>query len=566
MAKDKRKGKVRRKIRKRLEAQVKNKIQEREVILDQLALLDAELDGIDDVIIRIDAKIPDLVNEVNDKVDALKAAYDARIAAKCLSNLKWEPIENDPPRTFGRGAQFDDVQNFQVVNTAASTTPKIGVKYYKKEQDRDYGTNIIQKFVGFITAGHDVMAVVNANPDIDSIEVGDFLTDSFVGPETFQIGDLPKVTGIGTTTLVRVIGEIGGSIGAGETIFANTGIGSTSTVPIGRHFVSAGHFFPDTVVVGFGTTSISKFVVDPNNGVSTAFTYTVPSYILSKAAFVGIPTDIPEEIGVGIVSTFPSFELDEEAVQNSSDRAFVAYRVDPDPNDEYRANAIDANRKLATKSPVDPIEIGILTPSTYGTGHQLKLTTNGDPDPSPGVETWESQKDTTGIKVNGEQVDNDHPEPKVGGGVVTYYEGVPLFPTIVENGERTNYLGAQTQYATLGQTTDIGVGSTDNLNGTTHGSTLVRGPLPSPSDATCDALDAAIVTAQNELDAIKAENEPRIRKFIKKTKTLRKLRDELQLQAWGLLQSAAFVRGSIEDLLQDNEDLDNEEYDEFDPD
>ena len=203
------------------------------------------------------------------------------------------------------------------------------------------------------------MAVVNANPDIDSIEVGDFLTDSFVGPETFQIGDLPKVTGIGTTTLVRV-GEIGGSIGAGETIFANTGIGSTSTIPIGRHFVDGGHFFPDTVVVGFGTTSISKFVVDPNNGVSTAFTYTVPSYILSKAAFVGIPTDIPKKIGVGIVSTFPSFELDEEAVQNSSDRAFVAYRVDQ-INDEYRANAIDADRKLATKSPVDPVEIGYHT-------------------------------------------------------------------------------------------------------------------------------------------------------------------------------------------------------------
>ena len=141
-----------------------------------------------------------------------------------------------------------------------------------------------------------------------------------------------------------------------------------------------------------------------------------------------------------------------------------------------------------------------------------------------------------------------------------------MFPTIVENGGRTNYLGAQTRYATLGQQTDIGVGSTDNLNGTTHGSTLVRGPLPSPSDATCDALDAAIVTAQNELDAIKAENEPRIKKFIKKTKTLRKLRDEMQLQAWGLLQSAAFVRGSIEDLLQDNQDLDDESYDEFDPD
>ena len=74
--------------------------------------------------------------------------------------------------------------------------------------------------------------------------------------------------------------RVNGSIKFGNCSFANTGIGSTSDAPIDYHFVDQTHFLPDTVVVGFGTTSISKFVVDPNNGVSTAFTYTVPTFIL----------------------------------------------------------------------------------------------------------------------------------------------------------------------------------------------------------------------------------------------------------------------------------------------
>ena len=62
---------------------------QRKVVLDQLALLDAELDGIDDVIIRMDAKIPE---EINNAIDGVKAAYDARIAAEVaeVMGTKWE--------------------------------------------------------------------------------------------------------------------------------------------------------------------------------------------------------------------------------------------------------------------------------------------------------------------------------------------------------------------------------------------------------------------------------------------------------------------------------------------
>ena len=73
--------------------------------------------------------------------------------------------------------------------------------------------------------------------------------------------------------------------------------------------------------------------------------------------------------------------------------------------------------------------------------------------------------------------EDEHPEPKVGEELFTYYEGVSLFPTIVENGHTRNYLGAQTQYATLGQSTNVGVGSTSALSG----ASVDLPPPPKPS-------------------------------------------------------------------------------------
>ena len=98
-----------------------------------MALLDAELDGIDEVIIKIDKKIPPLVEEINDAIDDVKAAYDARIAGGCRSNLRWELGE----KTYER-ASFGFTQTAVVKNTAPSELNKVGVKYFRKNKDRDY--------------------------------------------------------------------------------------------------------------------------------------------------------------------------------------------------------------------------------------------------------------------------------------------------------------------------------------------------------------------------------------------------------------------------------------------
>ena len=567
---DKREGKIKKKVRGQLKRKIELKIAERKVVLDQLALLDAELDGIDEVINKMDKKIPPLVEEINNAIDGVVAAYDARIAGGCRSNLRWEL----GPKVYSK-ATVGSTQNATVVNTAVTTINKTGVKYFKKEQDRDYGTNIIKSFVGVTTAGHNVIAVVNRKPKIGSIKVDDFITDSFVQPETFNVGYIPQVISIGTTTVVRNVGEVNGSIEAGSIHFANTGIGSTADAPIDYHFVDQTHFLPDTRVVGFGTTSVLMFETDPANGVSTAFQQTIPTFILSKPALVGIATDVPKNITIGVTSSFPSLVLSGLATITTNDRVFTAYRVDRDADDEYTASSIDAEFSY-TKSPMDPIEIGLITSQSIGFGYKIQRVQNGHPDPGPGkFESWESQKSTSNFEFD-DDVDvpeDEHPEPKVGAGVATYFQGVApggltgAFPTIVENGHtRTGGLGAQVRYATFGQSTNVGSGSTSALSGASVGYTDVPNPAIYVGASACSDLDDAITAAESALTNIRNENEPKIDKFIKKSRVLRRVRDDIQLRAWGLLQAAAYNREQIEIALADTDELDLEDFEGFDPD
>ena len=68
---------------------IKLKTEEREIMLDQLSFMDIEIDKIDVIIKRIDENVPPLAKEINDEIDKVKAAYEARISAGCRSDLEW---------------------------------------------------------------------------------------------------------------------------------------------------------------------------------------------------------------------------------------------------------------------------------------------------------------------------------------------------------------------------------------------------------------------------------------------------------------------------------------------
>ena len=68
------------------------KVRELESILDLLSLSDVSIDKTSEIIRKIDSKALALVNEINDAINAVTAAYQARISIGCRSNLIWSKI------------------------------------------------------------------------------------------------------------------------------------------------------------------------------------------------------------------------------------------------------------------------------------------------------------------------------------------------------------------------------------------------------------------------------------------------------------------------------------------
>ena len=147
------------------------------------------------------------------------------------------------------------------------------------------------------------------------------------------------------------------------------------------HLELASHFNPETTIVGFGVTEITLNLA-PAAGVSTNTVMEVPSFILSQLAIASLTTRT--NVDVGIKSTFPSLELDTPANLPAYRYKFVAFRVDKDANDEYTDKSIDSEFDY-TKSPIDPLEIGLIRNSTVGYGHSIRRIQNGDAVPDGGI-------------------------------------------------------------------------------------------------------------------------------------------------------------------------------------
>ena len=130
----------------------------RDAILDQLKLKDVQIDKIDILIGNIDKKIPPLLKIVNDKIDELKAAYDARISNGCRNDLKWVVTET--------GTNFRSATEYTTYTCVRDPSLRqqknyYGQKYYRKPINRDFGSNLIAEVTGNIGVGSDIIAVVS---------------------------------------------------------------------------------------------------------------------------------------------------------------------------------------------------------------------------------------------------------------------------------------------------------------------------------------------------------------------------------------------------------------------
>ena len=92
-------------IAKRLRADRDRQKQSAASINESLAIVDAIIDEYDELIIKLDEKVPPLVAPINEKIKAVQTAYLNRISHGCRSDLKWVQIETKSLRLYNNNDQ-----------------------------------------------------------------------------------------------------------------------------------------------------------------------------------------------------------------------------------------------------------------------------------------------------------------------------------------------------------------------------------------------------------------------------------------------------------------------------
>ena len=537
-------GKKKQRIVDSLAADQRAKELQLEQIKDLVLLIDIDLDIYDELIVNIDKQIPSLIKEINDATDEVDAAYEARIAQDVRSELKW--VVTGVSKNFTKGgANNTTTTTWQVVNNDTNQKiNKYAAKYYKTPKDRDYGGSAVRDIddakIGFeSTILQSNRSAKDGNGkflDHIDIEIGDTITDSIENPQIFTVGNLPEVVGFGTTSVLGIKTTFSGNIAFGSTVIAYAGINTTASIAVGDPISLTNVTQDDTVVIGIGTTTTNLVGVN-TLGVTTSTEVDTTAVIISKTAVGATDNAI---FNVGIFTDFPTFTLSDQAAQGTDSDNFHVLRF---TNDAEIGPDFDV-----TRGGENPVEVGIIEDANKtGYGRSIYLVNNGDP---------------TGTKSFTEFVD---PEPKVGGGFVSYYVGNFEWPIkaipqgINQNTGQPSYWTYE--YQDLGSTMVVvtGAGATTPSAGA---GTTDSGPL-NPSQSVKDDADALIATKEAALASIKATNLPKINDLIAKSKALRRIRDDKQSQAWNYRRGQGDLANKIKQSKQDQKDLTKTDLDEF---
>ena len=593
-----------------IEEKLKRTNNQREQLLDQLQLLDIRIDNYDSLIIDIDKKIQPLLDPINTQINAVKAAYDARISAGCKNNLKWVPVawgedddgdqliyyecQKNALQTVTRQERLDgSIEEIKTGLTDPDTivTGYYGYKFYRKPLNRDYGSNLIDVIIGSTTAGSTTVEVKQGGEFDDSagegefeLRIGDVVTDSIENPTVFSFGDLPKIIGISSSrTFTGITTTVRGNISTGSNTLSLIGIGTvdvgftndnflnrlntdrfTSTeadfaVKVGSGIERTGILPANTRVLSIGNGSTTYEIYDPQagsgRGAFVSKTQNVTTLVLNQTAIASTSTAI---FNVGITSFTPTLTLDTAANITASDIQLSIIRSAEDPDRDFDQQ----------KNPLDPVTIGLINSNNLGVGHTSLIINNAEPERTI---NWHQLRSYSLRQSNGEIREYD-PEPEQGAGRAVYHRGNELWPTVVtDDGDG----GSDERYAYEGEV--LVVGNIDGNGGTFvitdpdddsgEGSGTTRNVSTTPTSpgitGNCTTLANNITAAETALTNIRNENLPKAQQFATQSAALRELRDDMELEAFGLLQASAAARKEIDRLtvlLNDLKKQDLESY------
>jgi hypothetical protein len=563
-------------IIKGLEEELERKIRDREGILDRLSLVDIELDKYDDIIKGIDADAYQYIPAINAAVNSVDSAYEARLSAGCVTNLIWEKQQSWTVFLIDSGSST--FESWKVVlnggppedghGSGSGTygyTPYHGIKYYSKPSNRDYGANLVGEFEGFVTGvGATIIGFTTSQFEDSAFSEasvpseftnGLTVTDNLVNPDLFTVGDLPEITGTGTTTIVAVTTSLIGGISTGSNIFYHFGAGDIGLATTGMAilepednpnistvFGSISNQF--VTIVGFGTADYDIEYYD-SLGILTTSTLAVNTILLSDNATEGVED---ATFNIGIITSAPAIFLSTSTLAGTSGTTFYVLSTDAeiDANFDYLAN------------PNSPVKIGTLNSGNFGIGHSVFYDDSGDP---AETKNWRPEKDRPEIKIKGANNLKEKKQPYVGAGRAEYWIGTTQWPTLTKTTATTNPGTGFTTYST--STTYPAKGTQVTIGGTQSTASIGYANVGPNTPGNCSSFNSSISSAESNLNAVISENKPKAQGILAQSATLRKRREKLELFAWSLLQSAAKTREEIEELRAQISSLKNTDFSKY---
>jgi len=565
----------------RLEEDLQNKKRQKDGVLDQLILIDVQIDEIISVITNILSGGVSNIEKINESVNKVADAYNARFNAGCVSNLVWE-LQEEKVYEFEDGDET--VQSWKVVLNGGPETCDgdsgvhghsnyHGIKVWQRPMDRDYGSELVANFKGFVSPGDLAVGMTTAqfggqSPSAPgAIKVGFVITDDVDNPVAFSASDLPEIVSIGKTESIGIFTSIIGGISTGSNTFYHFGggdssilspgmillepIGSGATSGFGKHLSGGGY----SIITGFGTDYYELNYYN-SDGVLSISTITVPTITIDKPATSTLAEGsfrvgfVTETVGFYISTTAKDFAIDETFfvinVESDSDR-LAGFAATASPFTPERITSINAGAAYTDKN----------FEGSIGIGHSIEYTNNG----CTSSAEWNpfTAADEIRISQPGDDIIIDGvEEPDVGAGRADYWIGNKQWPIKTTNSydEFGVVVPGPTAYAPLNDTVDVTI-----PQGTaTYGyASSPQGGFPSNCNQLDDDIDDALDELSSAISSYKGETET----LIDESRPLNEEKDRLQLYAWSLLQAAASIRDDIIDIEERLSILRSKDYSEY---
>ena len=513
-------------------------------LAEQLALTDVKIDEYDELVIKLDKKLPPLIDPINVKINAVQKAYLDRISHGCRSDLAWVQVQTSEKRYYNNNKRPTVTYQVQKDANTFRFLGYYGAKFYKFPKNMEYGANVVETLdkadanmgsSALILLDSDAETLAGFTTGKAGIQTGDFITDSLDDPTVFTAGAATSITGFGLTQYAAYNYPVSGFCTSGDNkLYGDEKIGFITSFSIGDEVYGdalksgAGVIAAGTTITGFGTAVGMTTVFDSVTGVTTGVEVVFDFATLSQVVTGSIDREIGTSFYVGIVSGYYFAELSAQPVSPGIGSAFLVIRPGDITNIDFES----------AKNPIDPVEIGIAQGANIGKGHKLELTNNGDPNI---VAKWREIL--------------DEPEPLVGAGRVEYYQGTFQWPTITVRDADGD---ATTTHASLGQMVVItGIGTNTTAVGYTG--TPPAGAIPGD----CGAYDTAIVDAESEMNDLIQQNTPKINHYINGADSIRSLRSDDETTAWGFLQAIGYNNAKAARQLTQAESVEDFDWDDI---